>query len=286
MKRVLRWLGISVAGAAALVVLAAGAIFLLSERSIAGRYDPKPEHLPEPTPAMLADAPRQARILGCVSCHGEGLKGHLMDDISNVVRLHAPNLTEIAARASDAQLAAAIRQGIGHDGRSLFVMPSAMYSRLSDQEVAALIAHIRTLPRSRGATEGFSAGPIGRFAIATGKLRPAPAKLEEFRTQAPIVLGAAHAAGRRIAANNCSECHGPALLGMTMEDGNVTPDLTLAGAYDAAGFRTLMRTGKAAGGRELGLMSEVARNDFSHLTDAELAALHGYLQARAERLSR
>lgn len=286
MKRVLRWLGIATAGVAALLLLAAGAIFLLSERSLARRYDPLAERLPEPSPAMLADAPRQARILGCFSCHGEGLKGKLMDDIPNVVRLHAPNLTEIASRSTDQQLAAAIRQGIGHDGRGLFVMPSAMYARLADDEVAALIAHIRSLPRRPGSIEGFSAGPVGRIAIVTGRLRPAPAKMEEFRTNVPISLGADHAAGRRIAATNCSECHGPALLGMTMEDGKVAPDLTLVGAYGAADFRTLMRTGKAPGGRELALMSEVARNDFSHLKDSEIDALHGYLRARAERLSR
>ena len=285
MKKVFKWIGLAAGGVAALALAAIATIFLLSEQSIARRYEPNPERLPAPTPAMLQDAPRQARILGCVSCHGEGLKGRLMVEIPNVVRVHAPNLTEIAGRSTDQQLAAAIRQGIGHDGRGLFVMPSAMYARLSDAEVAALIAHIRKLPRSKGATEGVSTGPIGRLAIVTGKLRPVPAKLEEFRTQAPIDLGPAHAAGRRLAANTCSECHGPALFGMEMEDGKVTPDLTLAGAYDLNDFRTLMRSGRAPGGRDLGLMSEVSRNDFAHFTDDEIGALHAYLKGRAERLS-
>jgi cytochrome c553 len=285
MKRVLKWLGLAAGGVAVLAAIAIATIFLLSEQSIARRYEPRTERLPTPSAALLQDAPRQARILGCVSCHGEGLKGRLMVEIPNVVRVYAPNLTELAARSTDQQLAAAIRQGIGHDGRGLFVMPSAMYARLSDAEVAALIAHIRALPRSQGATEGVSAGPIGRFAVVTGKLRPAPVKLEEFHTQAPVDLGPAHAAGRRLAANTCSECHGPALFGLTMEDGKAAPDLMLAGAYDLEDFRTLMRSGRAAGGRDLGLMSEVARNDFSHFTDAEIAALHAYLKARAERLS-
>ena len=46
-----------------------------------------------------------------------------------------------------------------------------------------------------------------------------------------------------------------------------------------------MRSGRGAGGRDLGLMSEVSRNDFSHFTDQEIEALHAYLKARAERLS-
>jgi cytochrome c553 len=284
MEFALRWLRLVAVGLVALLLLVAAAIFIVSSWVIGREHEARAERLEPPTPALLADAPRQARILGCVSCHGEGLRGRLMADIPNVVRIHAPNLTQVAARSTDQQLAAAIRQGIGVDGRGLFVMPSPMYSHLSDAEVAALIAWMRGLPKAERQSEGFSARPIGRVAIVTGKLRTAPAKMEEFRSQAPIDMGAAHALGRRIANNTCSECHGPALFGTAMEDGRVTPDLTIAGAYDYEQFRTLMRTGVAPHGRDLGLMKEVARNDFSHLTDEELSALHDYLRARAEKL--
>lgn len=71
-----------------------------------------------------------------------------------------------------------------------------------------------------------------------------------------------------------------------MDEGSVTPDLAMAGAYDLDQFKTLLRTGKAAGGKKLGLMKEVAEKDFVHLTDAEIQSLHGYLRARAEKLSR
>lgn len=285
MKQAFRWLGLTATALVTLVLLGAAAIFAVSGWIIGRDYQARAETLAPPSAAQLADAGRQARILGCVSCHGEGLEGHVVADIPNVARVHAPNLTEIAARATDQQLAAAIRQGVGVDGRGLFVMPSGMYSRLSDAEVTALIAWIRGLPPVQGSTEGFSPGPLGRLAIVAGKLRPVPVKLEDYRTQAPIDLGAAHAAGRRLSANACSECHGPALFGMTMEDGAVTPDLSIAGAYDYEQFRTLMRTGAAPHGRDLGLMKQVARSDFAHFTDRELAALHGYLRARAERLA-
>jgi len=38
----------------------------------------------------------------------------------------------------------------------------------------------------------------------------------------------------------------------------------------------------AAGNREVGLMSGVARGRYRHLTDAEVDAVHGYLQRVAE----
>jgi cytochrome c553 len=142
-------------------------VFGTSEWVLRTGHAAVPEKLQLPTRAELADAPRQARILGCVSCHGENLAGREFLDVPNVVRIYAPNIPAIAARSTDHQLARAIRQGVGHDGRKLFVMPSASYQRLSDGEVAALIAYIRRLPRGNGSTEGFSAGPLGRVAIAT-----------------------------------------------------------------------------------------------------------------------
>ena len=66
----------------------------------------------------------------------------------------------------------------------------------------------------------------------------------------------------------------------------MAPDLTIAGAYDASAFTTLMRTGVPPGGRKLKLMGQIARDDFSHMTDAEIAQVYAYLQARARRLSR
>ena len=284
MKRVMRGLGIGAAVLLSLVVLAGAGVFIASEFIFGRGHAAQPERLAEPTAAQLADASRQARILGCVSCHGEGLRGRLMTEVPNVIRVQAPNIPAIAARATDQQLAAAIRQGIGHDRRPLFVMPSPMYSRLSDGEVAALIRWIRTLPRASGGIEGVTMGPLGRVALVTGKLRPVPAMLPEFRTQAPIDLGAAHATGRQLAAAACSGCHGPALFGGTMEEGTVTPDLAVARGYDYEQFKHLLRTGTTPAGKKLGLMRKVAEDDFSNYTDAELKALYDYLDARAGRL--
>ena len=284
MKRLLRWTGYVAGGLVALVVLAMLGIFGTSEWVLRRGHAAVPEKLELPSRAQLADAPRQAKLLGCVSCHGEGLGGREFLDVPNVVRIYAPNIPAIAARSTDHQIARAIRQGVGHDGRRLFVMPSANYQRLSDGEVSALIAYIRGLPVGPGATEGFSARPIGRVAIATGKLQPQVAKLDWYRTTGPIPAGKVHDTGQQMAGKYCGDCHGPALEGLTMESGDTAPNLSIAGAYDLDQFRTLMRTGKAAGNREVGLMSKVARDDFSHLTDAELKTLHGYLRARAEKV--
>ena len=283
MKRIAKWIGIGLAGLLALVVAALVGVLAISGYVIGRSHEAKAETLERPSPQLLVDAPRQARILGCVACHGEGLKGQVMFDAPNIAKVTAPNLTEVAAKASDQQLAAAIRQGIGHDGRALFVMPSQEYARLSDGEVAALIAYIRSQPRAAGNTDRPHIRALGRVGVATGKFGPSRDRIQEFLTTAPLDLGPRHAAGRRIAANACSECHGPSLGGQEMF-GMAPPDLMIAGAYDYDQFRTLLRTGKTPGDKKLGLMKEVAERNFVHLTDAEIRALHDYLRARAEKL--
>lgn len=284
MRRALRWAAIGLGGLAALLIVAAIVIFVWSEAILRRDYGAAAETLPAVSLAEKAEAPRLGRLLGCLSCHGEGLKGKLMFDAPGVARVYAPNVTEIAAGASDQQLAAAIRQGVGHDGEGLFVMPSPQYSRLTDRETAALVAWIRALPRAEGQTEGMSAGPIGRIGLVLGRFRPAPELVAEYRTQAPIALGPEHEAARHLAAIACSECHGAALMGGSAGPGEKAPDLRVAAGYDPAQFKALMRTGRPPDGRDLGLMTMVSKQDFSHLTDSELEALHAYLAARAKRL--
>jgi cytochrome c553 len=287
MGKLLRWLGYILAAIVLTLLIFAAWVWFASGRILGRAHEAAPERLAQPSAAQLADAGRQARILGCANCHGRGLQGGMVFDGQPFATVRAPNLTELALRASDQQLAAAIRQGIGHDGRALFIMPSEQYSRLSDQEVAALIAEIRRTPRSGRIVSVIRWGPIGRFALATGQIRPVLATLEDYRVRQPYDTGPGEAAGRRLAATVCAACHGPDLGGGAPAGGETAPpDLAIAGAYDLPGFRTLMRTGVPPNGRDLGLMKEVAERDFSSFNEEEVAQLHAYLRARAERVAR
>lgn len=286
MKRVLRWFGYALAVILLVLAVFAGWVWFASSRVIGATHPARAENLAAATPAQRSDAERQARILGCISCHGEGLRGRMMFDGGPFAKVWAPNLAALAPRISDQQLAQGIRQGIGHDGRALFVMPSPMYARLSDQEVSALVGWIRSLPAGGDVTPGVEWGPIGRIMVALGRFQPVMSRIEEFRTRQPFDTGPGQAAGRRLAATVCSECHGADLSGGEPVPDVLAPDLSLVGAYDAAQFVRLMRTGRSPSGRDLGLMREIAENDTRLMTDEELAQLYTYLRARAEQLAR
>jgi cytochrome c553 len=283
MTKVLRWTGYVLGVVLLLALLAAAYMWIVSDRQLNAQVEAKPERLVVPTPAQLADGPRQLRILGCVSCHGEGLRGKLFFDEPNVAQVHAPNLTLIAAKATDQQLAQAIRQGVSHDGRALFIMPSAQYSRLTDGEVAALISAIRVQPKGGEPTPRIKLGPLGRVGVALGKFKTQPAAVADFAQNMPADLGPQFTRGRHMAMTNCSECHGSSFQGAEPKPGLKAPDLSIVGAYDLPAFTKLMRTGVPVGGRDLELMDDVAKGDFRHYTEEEIAALHAYLVERAKR---
>jgi mono/diheme cytochrome c family protein len=282
MTKLLRWTAY-VLGVLLLLALLAGAyVWIASSQKLNAQVEVKPERIVAPTPAQLADGPRQLRVLGCLSCHGDMLLGDLFMDEPGLARIYAPNLTQIAAKASDQQLAQAVRQGIGYDGRPLLIMPSEGYQFMTDAEVASLISAIRTFPKGGRETPAASFGFMGRVGVALGKFHTAPELVETYRKSPIPDFGPQLAAGRHIVAVNCAECHGPILKGQEVKPGSIAPDLSIAGAYDLEQFKTLLRTGVPPGGKKLGMMASVARNDFSHLKDEEIAAIHAYLVERAQ----
>ncbi len=292
MRRFLRVVGYGLGGLAGLVVLASAVVFVWSEAILRRRYEPVPEPLPAAPPALVAQGYRLARLHGCLSCHGEGMVGNHVFEAKPVGDIIAPNLTKLVRQRTDEQLAVAIRQGIAPDGRGLLVMTSAVHARMLPEETAALIAWLRSLPVTDGLETPFRLRPIGRLMLVLGDFRLQPVAVKEYRAQMPPDHGPAHALGRRLAASICAECHGAALAGGPTpfadfnpsfgRPGNLPPNLDVAGGYDLEQFRRLMRTGVPISGRNLGVMTSVAKRDLRHLTDEEIDALHGYLVARAK----
>jgi mono/diheme cytochrome c family protein len=177
-------------------------------------------------------------------------------------------------------------------------MPSAVFSTVTDAELAAVLAFVRSRPPGGAPTPDEPPGLLSRLAVVLGAwggagggsadppgpagLRSSPVLVAAARMRPPLDAGREHARGRHIARTVCTECHGSDLSGDPTEG---APDLMVAAAYEPAAFRRLLRTGVPPGGRDLGIMSETAREDFRVFTDAEIEALHGYLRARAERVS-
>src|SRR6185369_11318779 len=147
MKRVLRWIGFAVAGVAGLAVIAYAVLYVLSEQALNRTYPVPAVTLSIPTDAeSIQEGRRLATVRGCLpGCHGKAGEGEVMFDQPIVARVVAPNLTVAAKKFNAAELAGIIRNGVRPDGRSMLVMPSQTYAALTDQDLARIIAFLKTL---------------------------------------------------------------------------------------------------------------------------------------------
>ena len=96
-------------------------------------------------------APRELSAGGVTVAPGMEGAGQVMPIPDLPGRVVAPNLTPDpqtgAGNWTDDQLARAIREGIGHDGRTLFpFMPYPNFRKMSDEDLASVVVYLRSLP--------------------------------------------------------------------------------------------------------------------------------------------
>lgn len=272
-----RALKLSVAIVVAVLLAGFLVLYAASEWRLAQTYD-RPTVALRLTGGSAERGDRMAALLACKDCHGES--GRVLFSAPFVAQMVAPNISRIAPTYSDEELVRLIRFGIRRDGTSVLIMPADSLSAVSDQDLADVIAWLRTLERKPDTEPSATTlGPIGRIMAVVGAapLSAAMTHHEDAPLSRPVETQIEE--GRYLTTVVCSHCH---RMDEEHEDmpGLMVPPLRPMGqSYDLAAFQHLLRTGKAQGDRELRLMSDVARSSFSHLTDEEIAAIHAYLNA-------
>ncbi len=192
--------------------------------------------------------------------------------------LVAPNLTPDAetgiGRWTDDMLARAIREGVSHDGRTLHPqMWYATFRSLADEDLAAVIVYLRSLPAVRNPLPSTQIPPERAAQI------PVPEPLLAL-VPMPDLADPVERARYYVRLADCSGCHtswytprNPGFFGGgnpieraggTSYSSNITWDPSGIPYYDAALFREVMRTGRVKA-RELdGSMPWVAFRNLSH----------------------
>ena len=262
-----------------LIFTVLGVAFSLSEYELRRTYDVDLVSLrADARIGRAEEGKRLSHMFGCAGCHKEA--GALVVDTPHVIRLVAPNLTRAVPTYSDAEFFRLVRSGVKRDGTGVMVMPSNIYANMSDDDAASILAYYRSLKVLPDVVpDGTEMRILGRVAIALGKV-PFAAKTAQPNL-APVhrPLASPQVQGANLVKSICSDCHN-----LTEQKDNgfgmITPPLALMGqAYSNEDFHTLMRTGKAMGNREAGLMSNVAREDLSKMNDNEIDAIHAYLNS-------
>jgi mono/diheme cytochrome c family protein len=205
----------------------------------------------------------------------------------------APNITPDASTGAgswtDDQFARAIREGIGHDGRTLFpLMPYQNFRSLSDEDLASIVVYLRSLPPVHNALPKTEiAFPVNYLMRSAPQPLTAPVPPPDVST--PQKRGEYVV---RIA--DCIDCHTPQEKGQynmalafaggfefsgtplpRVTSANITPDPSGISYYDENLFLEVMHTGKVKA-RELSAMMPWI--DYGHMTDDDLKAVFAYLR--------
>ncbi|MBW7851666.1 MAG: cytochrome c [Rhodospirillales bacterium] len=245
-----------------------------------------------------------ARMAGCIGCHTDAANGGkpLAGGAAIATRFGSfvpPNITQHRRDGigawSVADFARALRQGRSPEGAPYYpAFPYAMYTRLSDQDVADLWAAFRTVAPAEGGRSGNDLR--FPFSVRQGlylwralyfepeRFVPDPTRSEAWNRGAYIVRGPGH----------CGACHTPrGVLGGRDQErflaggkdgpgGKTVPAITAAAlraeGWDAGSLAAALRSGLKPDGDVFGGgMGEVVREGTAWLTDADRQAIATFL---------
>ena len=228
--------------------------------------------------AKIAHGERLATLLDCTGCHGPNLQGKDLGSPKDGA-MYAPNVTLLMAQYSDAEFHRLLRAGVPKDRRELWYMPVESYQFLSDADVGALTAFLRTVAPAGKPTPPFEKNRALQKEIAGGLIGNAQVQLAKYRKEQPPELGEQHAWGRYVTRNSCTGCHNGALQGWP----DFSPNLDIAGAYSKPELIHLLTTGEGKVKKDLGPMTAVVKSNLSRMTPREREAVADYVLARANR---
>jgi mono/diheme cytochrome c family protein len=285
----MRIIGKILLGLVVLLVVAVGVVYALSSSRLGRKWNVAPKEITVPTDsASIARGQHLVEaVTGCVDCHGENLGGTAVP-MGPLGTFSASNLTSGKGGvqfASTGQWELAIRHGLRPDGSPLLMMPAEAYRYLSDADLGAILAYIRSVPPVDNELPPTEVGPIGRLVAARepGHIMAAAIVDHETVRPASVTPGRTVEYGQYLAGiGGCTSCHGPDLKGGLQFGPPGTPpsaDLSSTGkraGWTEAQFFETIRTGVRPDGSALNLF--MPWKFYRHMTDEELGAIWDFLQ--------
>jgi mono/diheme cytochrome c family protein len=288
-SRAIRFVVYAVGALLGLLAVAVGSAYAMSQARLSKRWqiDPVPLAV-EPTAELAERGKAVATYRGCTDCHGEDLGGRVFIDAMPVMRLVAPNLTPSGVTASygDADWARAIRHGIRPDGSSILFMPSQEWTELSHEDLASIIAYLRSTPPVDRTGEPSQVGIVGRALYLAGELPLVAAEVVDHQASPASPVQGPTADYGRYLISACTGCHGEHLSGGPIP--GVPPDWPVAAnlTWHESGiedwtepdFIAAMRTGRTPNGRMLPA-DYMPWPFIGRSSDDDLRALYLYLRS-------
>jgi mono/diheme cytochrome c family protein len=291
MRSVLKWIGIVLGSLIGLLLVAGVVLYVMGNARLNRTYDFPPSNLEIPTDEeSIAYGKHRVEIL-CAGCHGDELGGMKnWFDGGPLGTIDAANLTSGAGGIGDEYTAEdyvrAVRHGIDREGKPIFMVAVVSTAYLSDEDLAAIIAYIQTVPPVDNEVGGENFTPLAKIMLAAGVLDKLPVETvsHAVNVSAPAREASIEYGEYLVNINDCRVCHGEELNGAQFPDPTIqkiSPNLTPGGElgfWTEEQFVTVMTTGKTPGGHELDPLF-MPWNYYRDFYDYELQAIWMYLQS-------
>lgn len=289
----MKTLGKVLLGIVGLLVLAVGVLFALSGRALGKKYPvgSAAVAIPGDSASLARGAHLVEAIVACRECHGDDLGGNPMP-MGPLGTFVAPNLTSGRGGVAGAEverLVLAIRHGVRPDSTPLVFMPAEAYAHLSDADLGAIIAYLRSAPAVDSVQPATSLGPIGRLILAKSPEQLIPAELVDHQATPPasVTPERSLAYGQYLAnIGGCTSCHLPTLKGGLELGPPGTPrtaDLSATGRvrqWSEEQFREALRTGVRPD--QTTINPFMPWRWYRHMTDDEIGALYDFMRSKTE----
>ncbi|HEY3058907.1 MAG TPA: cytochrome c [Chloroflexota bacterium] len=236
---------------------------------------------------VVAAAGRRAN--GCTGCHSSTGDLPLDGGSDNFLggplgTLYAPNLTQGGPLKdwTDGEIVRAIREGVDRDGHPLIIMPSDAFHFLSDADVQALVAFLRSQPASTHTTPARDLGIMALVLIGGGLFPTAEQPLITQSQSAPPP-GVSAAYGKYLVdITGCRLCHGQTLEGGAPGGFGPPPGpglRALVPTWQEAAFISFFRTGVDPYDRAIDPNEMPWKDIGKAYSDDELRAMYAYIKS-------
>jgi mono/diheme cytochrome c family protein len=292
MKKVFKWIGIVIGSLVGLLLVAGAVLYFMGNSRLNKTYDFPPSNIVVPTDDASIEFGRHRAESLCEGCHGPDLGGiENWFSAGPLGTIDSANLTSGEGGVgqefkSDEDYVRAIRHGIDPEGKPLFMPAVVSTSNLSDEDLGAIIAYIKTVPPVAHKTTGQHFTPLAKILYVLGVLPQLPVEVVSHETHvaAPVAGVTAEYGKYMVDTNDCRLCHGPNLNGGPFPDPTrkkISPNLTPGGElafWSEDQFINTIRTGTTPSGHVLD--SEfMPWKDYRNFYDDELKAIFMYLQS-------